>query len=158
MYAALAKGCFTVRKTSLVFSNMGVDQAHDQNNKILRNDGGVIGILDNHSTLLKWAIAGPTESHILKSESSENLCTMHHEGTLKYDYDFHQDIDAFNISMLQFGNPFEEEEAQLLLISSRHMLDDTVSVFVVKTKSEKLNMPLSLQKGWRKETFHSTIL
>ena len=135
MYAALVKGYFTVRKNSRVFSNMGIDQAHEQNNKILKNDGGVIGILDNQSALLKWAIAGQIISHILKPESSENLCTMHHEDTLKYESDFRQDIDAFKTSMLQFGNPFEEEEAQLVHISSRHVLDDAASVSVAKAKS-----------------------
>ena len=33
---------------------MGIDQAHEQNNKILKTDGEVIGILDNPTALLKW--------------------------------------------------------------------------------------------------------
>ena len=62
---AFKKGFFTVRKTNCVFPNMGIDQAHDQNNKILKADGGVIGILDNPTALLKWPICGPVISEIL---------------------------------------------------------------------------------------------
>ena len=64
-YKAFKKGFFTVRKTNCVFPNMGIDQAHDQNNKILKADGGVIGILDNPTALLKWPICGPVISEIL---------------------------------------------------------------------------------------------
>ena len=55
-YKAFKKGFFTVRKTNCVFSNMGINQAHEQNNKILKTDGGVFVILDNPTALLKWAI------------------------------------------------------------------------------------------------------
>ena len=55
-HKAFKKGFFTVRKTNCVFSNMGINQAHEQNNKILKTDGGVFVILDNPTALLKWAI------------------------------------------------------------------------------------------------------
>ena len=35
-----------------MFSNMGADQAHKQNNKVIKADVGAIGILDNKSALL----------------------------------------------------------------------------------------------------------
>ena len=36
-----------------------IDQAHEQNNKLVKIDGGAIGILENQNALLKWAVAGP---------------------------------------------------------------------------------------------------
>ena len=47
------RGRFTVQKTGLVFSNMGADQAHEQNNQVIKADGGAIGILDNENALLE---------------------------------------------------------------------------------------------------------
>ena len=41
-----------------VFSNMGANQAHEQNNKVIKADGGAIGIFDDESALLEWAISG----------------------------------------------------------------------------------------------------
>lgn len=71
-YKAFQKGFFTVRKTSSVFSNIGIDQAHEQSNKILKTDEGVlvIGILDNPTALLKWAISGPVICEVLKDEDN----------------------------------------------------------------------------------------
>ena len=51
-YQAFLKGIFTIRKSNKVFSNISIDQAHEQNNKILKTDGGVIGILDNPTALI----------------------------------------------------------------------------------------------------------
>ena len=39
--------------------------------KILKTDGGVIGIYGNPTTLLKWAICGPVINEILKEERME---------------------------------------------------------------------------------------
>ena len=47
---------------------MVIDQAHEQNKKMLKADGGVIGIFDNPTALLKWAICRPVISEILKEK------------------------------------------------------------------------------------------
>ena len=130
-YKAFKKGFFTVRKTNCVFSNMGIDQAHEQNNKILKTDGGVIGIFDNPTALLKWAIWGPVISEILKEEEDGNLPQLHHEDTASFERDFRKDRDSLIASILEYGNPFKEEEQNLVHITSRHVLDD------VATKSVK---------------------
>ena len=70
---------------------MGIDQAHEQNGKILKIDGGVIGILDNPTVLLKWAIIGPVISEILKEEEDGNLPKLHHEDTASFEKDFRKD-------------------------------------------------------------------
>ena len=130
-YKAFKKGFFTVWKTNCVFSNMGIDQAHEQNNKIFKTDGGVIGILDNPTALLKWAICGPVISEILKEEEGGNLPELHHEDTASFEKDFCKDRDSLIASILEYRNPFEEEEQNLVHITSRHVLDD------VATKSVK---------------------
>ena len=130
-YKVFKKGFFTVRKTNCVFSNMEIDQAHEQKNKILKTDGGVIGILDNPTALLKWTICGPVISEILKEDEDENLPELHHEDTASFEKDFCKDRDSLIASILEYRNPFEEEEQNLVHITSRHVLDD------VATKSVK---------------------
>ena len=82
---------------------MGIDQAHEQNNKILKTDGGVIGIFDNPTALLKWAIFRPVISEILKEEEDGNLPELHHEDTASFDKDFRKDRDSMIASILEYG-------------------------------------------------------
>ena len=124
-YKAFKNGFFTVRKTNCVFLNMGIDQAHEENNKILKTASGVIGILDNRTALLKWAICGPVISEILKEEQDGNLPELHHEDTASFEKDFRKDRDSLIASILEYGSPFKEEEQNLVHITSRHVLNQS---------------------------------
>ena len=72
LYEKFKEGFFTVKKSKRRFSNIGFDHAHEQNNKIVKTDGGAIGILDSPAALLKWAVAGPEISRILGTIDEEN--------------------------------------------------------------------------------------
>ena len=52
-------GNFTGRKTKNVFSSIPIEQAHEQNNALIKVDGGAVGLTDNPSALLRCMIAGP---------------------------------------------------------------------------------------------------
>ena len=47
VYNEFCKGHFTVKKTNCAFFCIGKDHAHEQNNKIIKGDGGAIGIFDH---------------------------------------------------------------------------------------------------------------
>eukprot|EP00112_Aurelia_sp_Birch-Aquarium-sp1_P024416 Seg771.7 transcript_id=Seg771.7/GoldUCD/mRNA.D3Y31 product="hypothetical protein" protein_id=Seg771.7/GoldUCD/D3Y31 len=66
---AFKAGKFTVKKTQRRFSAIPIDQAHEQNNKIIKGDGGAVGLTDNPSALRRWMVAGPESSN----ESSEAI-------------------------------------------------------------------------------------
>ena len=68
VFDAFLNGFFTVQKSERPFSNMATDQAHEQNNKLVKIDGGAVGILDNEAALLKWAVASPIISEILQDQ------------------------------------------------------------------------------------------
>ena len=64
-------GKFTVKKANRVYSNMGEDQAHEQNKKKIKIDGGAIGILENETALLEWAVSEPQIVKILDMDTCE---------------------------------------------------------------------------------------
>ena len=45
-------GKFTVQKTANAFSSIPLDYAHEQNNELIKGEGGVIGITENANALL----------------------------------------------------------------------------------------------------------
>ena len=57
---------------------MAIDQAYEQNNKLVKIDGDTIGILENDTSLLNWAISGVQISQMLQifSNSDTNLVHM----------------------------------------------------------------------------------
>ena len=52
LYTEFCDGKFTVNKTCRLFSSMGEDQAHEQHNKVIKDDGGAVGIFDNEQAVL----------------------------------------------------------------------------------------------------------
>ena len=47
------------KKATCNFSNIAIDQAHKQNNKLVKIDGGAVGVLDSPRALLKRSVADP---------------------------------------------------------------------------------------------------
>ena len=47
------KGKYVVQKSPHGFTTMAMDQTHEQMNDEIKGDGGVIGIMDNPSALIK---------------------------------------------------------------------------------------------------------
>lgn len=138
IFESFSKGYFTVRKTKNPFSSIGIDQAHEQNNKIVKVDGGAIGLLENDAALLNWAISSPIISDML-SQSEDHTCRQddrpkHHEDTNCFEDGFKKDRKAFLNAFLQLGNPFLEEKAELVHISSKHILDKSASESVKVAK------------------------
>ena len=132
------KGYFTVKKTEKAFSNIGIDQAHEQNNKIVKTDGGANGILDNQTSLIKWAVAGPIISQILRNANNDesfDASALHHEDTSLFEKTFREDRDAFLRVFLECGNPFKEHDEALVHIISKYVLDENASKSVRSAKN-----------------------
>ena len=108
----------SVNKTSRLFSSMAEDQAHEQHNKLIKDDSGAVGIFDNNHAIPEWAIAGPVISKMLNSSTSQDA-TYHHEDTSAYEGKFKNDCAALHET---FGNPFKEEEPGLVQFTSKKVL------------------------------------
>ena len=60
------EGNFTVQKTNRVFSAIAIDHAHEQNNALIKGDGGAVGLTDNPPALRRWMIAGPEVARVIE--------------------------------------------------------------------------------------------
>ena len=112
------KGYFIVNKTDHPFSSMGFDQAHEQNNKVVKINSGATGRLENETALLKWAVAGSNISDLL-NQADQDLPNpqkpqKHHEDTDLYETNFRKHRNSFLRALMEYGNPLCEEEPMLV--------------------------------------------
>ena len=81
------EGKFVIQKTEKRFSGIAIDQGHEQNNKEVEGDVGIIGITSNEKALARWLLAGPHICNITKDFindiSAMKICSdlkfLHHE-------------------------------------------------------------------------------
>ena len=85
IHTEFVKGHFTVKKTSHAFSNLAIDQAHEQNNAVVKDDGGAVGLTECPAALQRWMASGPEMARVINDfeiSVDSALCTSdmrHHE-------------------------------------------------------------------------------
>ena len=52
-------GNFVVQRSTHTFSRMALDQSHEQSNRCIKGEGGVVGLTDYPAALRRWMLAGP---------------------------------------------------------------------------------------------------
>lgn len=130
-------GNFTVKRTARAFSAIAIDQAHEQNNKIIKDEGGAVGIITDQKKLTRWMVDGPEIARViqefqcgLKSSSIENL--RHHEQTASIQQAFLKDVKSLVATINEKGNPFEERSANLLVLHSRDIVNHSGALETVQ--------------------------
>lgn len=132
-------GKFVVHKTRRVFSSIAIDQAHEQNNAVVKGDGGAIGLTENPRALARWMVAGPEISRIvsefesqLKADSKEDL--KHHDQSLAVQKSFRDNVTSTVEEFEEAGNPFLETSPQLFALDTKNITDDNVCKTVKNIK------------------------
>ena len=118
------KGHFTIKKTEQILSVIGIDQAHKQNKKSMKTDGGAIGILDNEQTLLDWVVSGPYIANMVCS-TENTLSTNHHEDNDSFEKRFSL-IKTFK----KFNNPYMESQPDLINIVPKEVMSEKATTSV----------------------------
>ena len=81
-------GKFVLAKSQQKFSLIAIDHGHEQNNWVMKGEGGIIGLTQDADALLRWAVAGPESICVIsefeasivgKRESTSQI--NHHEQT-----------------------------------------------------------------------------
>ena len=88
VFTEFKDGAFAISKSSRHFSAIPIDHAHKQNNKIVKGDGGAIGLTENSAELTRWMVSGQEIARLVQ-EFQGNMSinngiraeTKHHEQT-----------------------------------------------------------------------------
>ena len=88
---------------------MGIDQRHEQLNKNLKGDGGMIGLTEDEEKLRRWMICTPETARavyefksIISHNRNDHHCDFHHhEDSPSFQRRFHvNDLIAETLSWL----------------------------------------------------------
>ena len=82
---AFKKGYFTVKRSNRTFSNIGIDQAHEQNNKLVKIHGEAIGIFDNQNAPLRWSVSTSIIAGMCNEDKEDDLSVKHQKAKQKMD-------------------------------------------------------------------------
>ncbi|XP_045131595.1 uncharacterized protein LOC123516404 [Portunus trituberculatus] len=125
-------GGFTVRKSQRPFSAMAIDQAHEQNNATLKEDGGAVGLTQNPEAFRRWSVAGPEmarmiaefESSVEAMESKQSKEMRHLEQTASIQKTFVTQVCSLVEVITDMGNPFIEESQELICLDTHDIMDE----------------------------------
>ena len=120
------EGKFAIHNSERKFSGISsIDQAHEQNNKRLKGQNGIIGLTTNESALNCWIVTGPQIAEMLKqfkasignvaNEHEENEATHHEEGET-FQKQFRSDVEKLTMTIKEYGSPFSEDSKDSLIV------------------------------------------
>lgn len=130
VYTQFLAGNFTVKKTTHAFSAMAIDQAHEQNNALVKGDGGAVGLTENPAALRRWMVSGPEMARVIAefqaTSETKKADHKHHEQTKHTQVAFARDVRSLTKVIGEMGNPFCDDSKDLLVLDSRDLADPAV--------------------------------
>ncbi|KAJ8865818.1 hypothetical protein PR048_033340 [Dryococelus australis] len=100
--SAFKQGLFLGQKSGNEFSGIGLDQAQEQNNALIKGDGGGVGLLTDPAALRRWMLGCPEITQLIAEFEEESNHTfketlyMHHEQTPGFQNMFAQKLEVEN--------------------------------------------------------------
>ena len=129
IYNEFMNGKFVTQKSNKPFSSLSDDHIYEQCNRNVKEDGGVVGILTNPTSLVRWMVAGPEISRMVKEyEDLVGIVALygdtqysHHEDTKAFEKRFQNDVRSLVQVIEDEGNPFQEDYVLVSLVSKEVM-------------------------------------
>ena len=120
-----------------VFAAMAIDQGHEQNNAVIKGDGGsAIGLTEDPAALRRWMVADPEVSRLLAAYEamSGTIDTQndsrHHEATFCAQTTIFENVKAVTTVFQDMGNPFQDESSHLLSLDTKNIADPSLAQLV----------------------------
>ena len=129
-------GNFVVHKSERNFSSLALDQAHEQNNAVIKGDGGAIGLTEDPSALRRWMVAGPeickfvADYEAVSGSKDTKKGSHHHEQSPTAQKTFFKKVQRLTAVMEEMGNPFSEESSDLLSLDTKNIADPSAAQLV----------------------------
>ena len=119
VFAEFFRGEFVVQKTQHFFSLIALNHNHEQQNEAIKDDGGAVGLTESPSALRRWMVAGPEIARVVKEfestfEATKPSDKRHHVQVTSVQRAFSRDIQGLISVLVEMGNPFMEDSAQLI--------------------------------------------
>ena len=119
-------------KSNSRFSYIPLYQVHEQENAKVKGKGGAIGLTENQVALQRWMICEPEIAKCLSEFESEGIINesiqtdCHHEEGLATQKKFQEQVKSLLSVITTFGNPFEDNCPELLVLNSRNCVHEAV--------------------------------
>ena len=127
--AQFNQGKFVVRKPTRCFSRIPIDQAHEQDNAMVKGGGGAVGLTENSSVLRQWMVSGPGVARFVNefetsmpTRSAAESEEKHHDDTPSQQSAFHKDVTSLVCTIEDMGNPFMEDSEDLVVLDNKEIL------------------------------------
>ena len=122
---------FVVKKSERGFSLIALDQNHEQQNAILKGDGGIVGITEDESALRRWLITRPDISRVVQEykisfQDLKYKDTRHHDQVLSVQKTFSRDVSKVVDVIEALGNPFLDDSSDLTVIGTKEVMTNAV--------------------------------
>ena len=118
-----------IQKTGRPFSRLALDHAHEQNNAIVKGDGGAVGLTENQTALRRWMVSGAEVTRVIQDfertltpDEKEPLELDHHEQSLAFQVDFAENVTKIIHVIKEAGNPFAERSSDFLTLQSTEVI------------------------------------
>ena len=138
-----------------------MDQAHEQNNAVIKGDGGAVGLTEDPGALWRWMVAGPELSHLIAGYEPMSgvkdvaISSKHHEQTLSAQRSFLEKAEALHTVLKEMDNPFQEDSADLLVLDTKNIADLALAELVGTHQQRGQEQFQSFMEGMGNEA-HST--
>jgi hypothetical protein len=129
VWQEFAEGHFVTQKTGNLFSMMAHDHVHEQQNAVVKGDGGIIGITENETALRRWMVAGPETARVISevhNQHSGARNSPHHEQIPSAQSRFATHVQSMVKAFNELGNPFTETSSDLLALDTKLIMADQV--------------------------------
>ena len=121
------KGLFPVQKTlELFFLSIAIDQVHEQNNAMVKGEGGAVGLTENQNAHRRWMLSGPEMARLVNEfeagmvpdiATKEN--SKHHDEHRSFRVSFFKNVKSLAAALEDLGNPFLEETGDLVILDTK---------------------------------------
>ena len=121
-----------VQKSQHRFSKMSLDQNHEQENEMIKGDGGAVGLTESPMALRRWMVSGLEIARLVKESEAtfdvrhSTADTRHHEQVPSVQANFGKHVKAMVVALEEFGNSFMESSKDLIVIDSKEIMPNCV--------------------------------
>ncbi len=96
-FSEFVNGKFVAKKTTRQFSAIPIDQAHEQNNALVKDDGGAVGLTENPAAVYRWMVSGPEMARLIQefeisTDKKKTTDLRHHKDTEYMQMVFKHDV------------------------------------------------------------------